>query len=421
MMLSMTALVSVSATSGTKLTFKWFGRRNLYPNLWIMCIDESGQGKTTTLTAASEYLSYRDAIIGEAASQERERLISERMSPEKKAFLVDRILATSPKFASRITHASYLYQKSLGKKGAFLLSEITTLADGLDAKHNIGFKNTLIDHFDCPKGWESSTKGRGIERIAEVYTCIAGFCVPDALHKLADKASIESGFLPRFLIIRSTGRKNDAPFSPPIIDKEERSPGFDAFRAYLDTIDSFLKREREYTCSPEAYAAWKVCDMRLKEIGNYNGDVSGPIKSFLPRWNEYLIKLAMLLRVIEDPESTELSEKSIYGAFMFVLSACKSTLFVLKNDTLDGHSEIKNKLWDWIQKYAKKNRRNPKWRDLVNNFNIPEAAKACGLIISDPSKMREWIIKELVEADLIDFDLKQTTSSRGQMEIKIVR
>jgi len=79
---------------------------------------------------------------------------------------------------------------------------------------------------------------------------------------------------------------------------------------------------------------------------------------YLKRWSPYVLKLAMLFNILEDPTSEVISERSIKAATEIIKLAIKSTAKLFEKELGESEDQSKQrKVYDWIVKRSRENKK----------------------------------------------------------------
>lgn len=409
--LAMSAIVSVNAVFGPKLSIPWWGRQMLTPSIWSLCVVESGTFKTTAMEAANEYARYiNDKIL----EKKRNRIPSQgETSFERKQNEIN-ILTKSPLFSNRSTASALIESMSKGQQGAIYLSEYGQFLQEMKTQYNSTYKALLIDLFDGRKNWTSQTKTNGYETIESPFFSICGFAAPIWINEETNINDIRSGFLPRHLIFRPTIKKRSHKFYPDCADaKSVWSPGFNKFKTYLDTIAEHLK-DKHLTYNPlkgNALDTFNMCCLELQRIQQNYDDHEKKIEPFFIRWQAAILKLAMILQLVEDHKTNEISSSAILSAASIVKAACQSTIHLLQNDLIDNYEALCNDVLYWIKERKAKTGVFPTWRDLSRTSKFKGEKK--NTVTTD-------VIQTLVEQGHVSFDLRNSAGPKGDRRIELV-
>lgn len=348
-LLTMSAISSVSAVMGPHMCIPWWGGLNLYPNIWAICVADSGQYKTTSMNASNEYArDHHKRVVSELKAYKNE-LIAESESEEDLISRTKFIMSKSPLFPAKATADAFLESKANGQRGAIFLSEVGPWLQNMEKQHNASFKGDLTDLYDCVPGWTVLTKGKGHRIIDQPYISICGYSTPEWINKFVDSDDLASGFLARFLMFRPIFQDRGPSKLPPHNAQQEFSPGYEDLKSYLNSArDSLINNPRRYIISEKAEKYIEQCYglMHERKLKSKNKKLD----PFFQRWDTTLVKLAMLMRILEDPDSNEITERSVMAAFSILNAAVHSTIYLFNNEITDPHEIKCSKVLTYIRR-----------------------------------------------------------------------
>lgn len=346
-LLTMSAISSISAVLGPHMYIYWWGGLKLYPNIWVICISDSGEYKTTSMNAANEYVrEHHGFIISDYRAWKDKN--SEHSSDD--AVLESKlIMSKSPLFPAKVTADAFLEAQANGQRGVIFLSEVGPWLQNMEKQHNANFKGDLTDLYDSMPGWTVLTKGKGHRIIEQPFISICGYSTPEWINKFVDADDLASGFLARFLMFRPSFKERGPSKLPPLSVQQQYSLGYVEFRDYLNSVRSnLIQIPRIFTISKPTQEYIEQCyaAMHLKKRANTNKKLD----PFFQRWDTTLIKLAMLMRVCEDPDSSEISLSSVEAAFCILNAAMHSTIYLFNNEIADPHEIKCSKVLKYIKR-----------------------------------------------------------------------
>ena len=331
------ALCSVAAIIGRRIYVpgsndEFF--QDLYPNLWCISVAESGQYKTTALNKGALL-----ALERSKEAQERMKEIdSSNMEVARKEELKLAESLNDPILPTKITAEAFLDYLGHGHTGMMLSSEFQALLQSMQKKYNSDFKAILTDFYDVPHTRRYVTKG--MQRI--INRPMITICGVSTATMRIDTSpeDMASGFLPRFLFFAPPKSEGIPPFLPQRHNIDYAS--INRFRDAVNNVVHLIDTEggtREYSLSPEArifgaqiheqlFDLKKECSSRMESI----------IDPFIKRWSPYLIKIALLYELLDNPNSCEISGASILKAENFLMTAVRSTIKLFSGEL--GESEF---------------------------------------------------------------------------------
>lgn len=314
--------------------------QKLYPNLWMIEVNKSGGFKTTAQRIAhgpayaiQEIIAnYNKSKIGSgvvdnlkgAQCQEKDGLY------EKNIFL-----------PTRTTFAALLDVLSKKNGGLILSSEFGTWLQQLTGGiSSMSMRSTMADLYDVPRFYETATKTGGSITLEEPFISICGATTHNQIAKLLNEEDVLSGFLPRFLLFLPPV-KDDIPKALPSVSVNSKYS-----RVESDMINflTSIHGRKEFSLSNSAKIAFNnVHEAMYDQVRHETKQIKDYIEPFLRRWSPYILKIAMLLRLAEDGESTILERRDVEGGGHVVACAYKSTKWLLSNFILESEMVKRSK------------------------------------------------------------------------------
>lgn len=238
-----------------------------------------------------------------------------------------------------------------------------------------GIKEVITDLFDCPE------ERKRILRKSEIIIRNPYLCIATATTKAWIKVDINDligGFLGRFIFINAEPSEKDRDYIvPPESDKEGEAK-------IINKLIELRQLEFEMFLSGEAEALYKEFKEGFsKEIETIN-DEKGET-SFLGRLEIYVLKLAMLYQISENPQN-EIGERAMERAIKLVTRAKRDILELLENQL--GNSQFENDR-QRVLNFIRKNRLVDRTTLMRNMRNISK-------------KYLDKILETLFEAELVE-------------------
>lgn len=346
--------------------------QKLYPNLWMIEVNKSGGFKTTAqriahapayaiqeiITSHNKSKTATDAVGNLEGTQRRE----EDGLYEKNIFL-----------PTRTTFPALLDVLSKKKGGLILSSEFGTwlqqLAGGI---LSTSMRSTMADLYDVPRLYETATKTGGSIILEEPFISICGATTHSQIAKLLNEEDVLSGFLPRFLL-----------FMPPVKDDIPKALPSQGVNSIYSNVESDMIKfltsindRKEFSLSKNAKKVFNdVHEDMYNQVRNETKQIRDYVEPFLRRWSPYILKIAMLLRLAEDQNSSVLERLDIEGGGHVVACAYKSTKWLLSNFILESEVAKRSKV---ILRYLAKEGGLCVRRKLLQNngnFNADEIDK----------------------------------------------
>lgn len=354
--------------------------QKLHPNMWLLNIMESGGFKST----AQEYGSF---LAREKSNEILDQMLKFGKQDEEKKIEVS---TGNPILSNKYTSEAFLQVLSQGHSGVMITSEFGGWLQNMEKSHNSDLKAILTDLYDVPPSFRSTTKTQGDFILKDPCFSINGVSTLDWIKDNLKPNDVSSGFFARFLIYTPPSQPNDyIPNALPV--KRENTPllheAQNKIRETLNNMDVLY----EYQLSENAEIAFNAAHVQLhKTMWKHSEKCQKILKPYLKRWSPYILKLAMIMRLFEDPLSKELSETSINAAMAMLLPAIKSTALLFQGEL--GESDHQRKcrvVYEWICSQYQKGRL-PTWGKLISSHTLDGG-----------STMYEYPIKTLLESGKI--------------------
>ncbi|KHK00311.1 DUF3987 domain-containing protein [Desulfovibrio sp. TomC] len=415
--------------------------QELYPNLWIVEVNKSGNFKTTTQNNAHEVAYKIESITSDAAVQ-LNKLASIIIKKYKAGNLFNRqelnelCLAKLPGNLSDYAELLSIraekkldddFKKAIDSVGTLALNEINSQGLSLDdcfykiPVHLIDRSifiparitlEALLDYIAFKGGGlilssEFSTwlafvagGGRGLQAratLTDLYDVPKRYAYST---KTDGTTALEKPFLSMCGAMTYSSFKELATsesiqsgflarfllFTPPPV--ETSIPAWptakDGKRIYDAKKEMFnllmtAPVEKEYLLSEDAKEYYEGIHGELEEyVKKFSIDKSDLIEPFFRRWSPYILKIAMLMQYSEDPASTEINDKSIYNALQVVACAFMSTKWLI-------HEHISGTSFDdqvkVVLEYLANNKGERTWGELIASHKIKGGAKKYGAVL----------------------------------------
>lgn len=365
-MVIMSVLCSISSIVGKKVYLpkgEYF--QNLYPNIWSLCITKSGGFKTTALNKGSEIALEEDRKILQTMDDIRHREDpnfdilqddSKFKDEVKKDLLMESL--KRPMLPTRITTEFLIKHLAQGHQGMILSSEIGEWLGNMQKQHNVDLKQIFTYFYDVDIApYEHRTKHCGNYIVRQPFVTINGVSTVDWVQNQVKADDVFSGFFARMLLFAP-------PFENKIPDARPRKKivSLEGIRA-KKKIAEILEHlgEIEFSFSKETADQFEIIHEALYQMvrnSKYDGRCQTFLEPYLKRWSPYVLKLAMLFRILEDPFSQELSTSSIQAATEIIRVAIKSTAKLFEKELGESEDQRKQrKVYELIVKRTEQNKR----------------------------------------------------------------
>ena len=357
-MITCTVLATVSAILKKRVYIpegEFF--QELYPNLWLLNIANSGQRKTTSLNKGARLAYNIDAKINTEIRQLNTQLThAEKKYAAQIQESIAKLSLESVILPDKITSEGLMEHLSEGHAGVILVSEMASWLQNLNKNHNNDLKSIFTDYYDVPQSRRYKTKTQGDYIIEKPYISISGLSTSSWLKSNIKSDDVSSGFLGRFLIF-SPPQNNER---PPSLPQKTTSTTSEHETKILELLNK-VGEAKVYKLSESAKAQYDIMDLYLfNTLKSLDDRYQEKLEPFFNRWSPYILKLAMMIRIFEDVESDEISDSSIHTAMMIVNVAVKSTIQLFQGELGESEHERKcNKLFDWLCKQVVKTKGAP--------------------------------------------------------------
>lgn len=309
--------------------------QDLYSNVWMLNIHDSGGFKSTALSSGlatcdlqekqliSLYreLDVHESTKGNGRSEDDIVRIQKQLS-EKSVYLPNRVTAEA-----LIDHLS----KGFG--GVIKCSEFGGWLSSLEAKYNGDLKAIFTDFYDVPGSYVYLSKNAGRQQVEKPFITICGMA---ALPWVTDNMTIkdvESGFFARFLIYWPKDEKK-IPKALPETKINEEEIRFD--KTIHDRLSKItFGNEGRLVFEKEARDLFEeIHDNLYKLISGLGEDQERLLLPFVKRWSPTLLKLAMLIRVYDETslKSNTIKPEHLLGATSIIQPAINSTIKLLSRE-----------------------------------------------------------------------------------------
>jgi len=415
--------------------------QELYPNLWIVEVNKSGNFKTTTQNNAHEVAYKIESIISDAAAQ-----LNKLAGVIIKKYKVGNLLNKQdlnelclPKLPGNLSDYAELLSIRTGKKlddgfrkavdsvGTLALNEINSQGLSLDdcfykipvhlIDRNIFIPSritleALLDYIAFKGGGlilssEFSTwlafvagGGRGLQAratLTDLYDVPKRYAYST---KTDGTTALEKPFLSMCGAMTYSSFKELATsesiqsgflarfllFTPPPMEKSTQAlPTAKDGKKIYDAKKEMFKlllaapSEKKYWLTEEAEIYYKGIHKELENyVKKFSIDKSDLIEPFFRRLSPYILKIAMLMQYAEDPVSIEINDKSIHNALQVVDCAFMSTKWLI-------HEYISGTSFDdqikVVLEYLANHKGQCTWGDLLASHKIKGGAKQYKLIL----------------------------------------
>lgn len=206
------------------------------------------------------------------------------------------------------------------------------------ALNKLGYKALLTNLFDVPALYDYKTKTGGMLLIRRPFITINAVSTLAWVQKNITAEDVSSGFFPRFLLFYPPPKEIIPPALPEFSPNQKVSID-------LKTIIDSLRSPRAFQLSAHGQDVFKAMHKQLYvELHKLPEKSQEIIAPYVKRWSPYILKIAMLLELIADPNSDQINAESILGASSIVEYAIKSTTFLFQNDLGESIQQRKQRI-----------------------------------------------------------------------------
>lgn len=388
-MITSSVISSISAMLGTKVYIpKGYGGyfQNLYTNVWILNIAQSGQHKTTALnTGASIALERQYKIFDEI-----EILNQKSKTPESNKESIEseklKLSLDNPVLPTRLTAEGLLKYLAQGHEGLIITSEFGAWLDNLAKSHNSDLMGILTDLYDVPPIWRNLTKTQGDDILKTPCVSIVGVTTMSWLKKRFSQKDIEGGFGARFLIYTPPHSEKISPGLPKPIDPK-RVEAQEQFKKSFINIENEIGERRIFRLSPDAAAYFDdpITNNGLhQQISTFvkNNKCKDLLDAYARRWSPSVLKIAMIMQLFYDPSSKEITTKALFSAWMLIAPAMKSTALLFSGEFVESEEDHEIRaLYEWICMKVAKEGRGVTRKEILTSRKVKGKKKEYDLVL----------------------------------------
>jgi phage/plasmid primase-like uncharacterized protein len=361
--------------------------QTLYTNLWLINLYKSGGFKSTAMENGAD--------IARSMSKDVIRKIKEieteiKTDKANKDVLEIKKLEASLKdvvLPNKITAEALLEHLSQGHAGVILTGEFGAWLQNLDKGHNGDLKGIFTELYDVPPAYRYKTKGQGDHILEDPYFSICGVSTLAWLKENLKPNDVSSGFFARFLLFTPPHQDK----TPPALPRFAKPTNPEAEWYVRKTLEN-MEDEYAYKLAPSGRHVFESAHDSLYSITKaYSDKCQEILDPYLKRWSPYILKLAMIMRLFEDPQAKEISDTAINSAMAVLLPAIRSTAQLFQGELSESDQQKKCRLiLEWICKRIQKEKA-PTWAALITSN-----------VLDGGAGMYEYPMKTLVEGGLVN-------------------
>ncbi len=243
-------IVLVGVALGRRIWFP-YGGKNLYPNLYVCLLGESGiSRKSTCINIVKKVISHFEENL----------IVSDQYSPER-----------------------LFKDLSERSQAIFLYSEFAAVLKYFERSYMVGMKECLTELYDCPPKYRRRLQKEEIVIKDPVISILAG-STPEWLFANMTEEDILGGFFGRFIYVMERERKEFIALPPGIKDGE--------IHDLAGQLNEIRQVEGEVKIDKVEWVFERFSQENYEEI--LKSGSSGIKKAFLVRLPEFLLKIAMI-------------------------------------------------------------------------------------------------------------------------------
>jgi len=363
-------LSSLSGMMGRKMILpEGQYHQDLFPNLWCIGIDPSGNLKTTRQKRGSGILYQHEIDIRSekaALAEDKQALLEDDQIKEKdlKKQLAEierrakEVEGNSALLPGRGSIHGLLEAIEFSQGGVVIASEIAQWLKMLGASYNDGAKEILTDLFDCPQYPPKYRTKTGDQLLVVPQHPFLSLNTVTTLRWLTENMTIEdleSGFLARFLVFFPPQNRIRGDARP-----RQRSNDYslqnDIYKTAINIRNSQQIRYKFSTESGRMFDQFYDSSFTWlnSQIDQENLEIVNP---FFRRWMSYIPKIAMLFEPFLSGTNA-LSVDAIGAAETVVEYCMKGTVYLLRTELGESDQQRKQrKILEYIALKAGKVRR----------------------------------------------------------------
>lgn len=355
-MVASSVLTMLSGFMGTRVFLpEGVYYQNLYPNLWMLNITKSGSFKSSALSKGSKIAYDYSQEVSLKVKDYYERIKLE-IDPKRKQELHNEMVKVSrrnPILPNKITPEALLALLDQGHGGTIMSNEFGGWLANLENSQNGDLKALFTELYDGYP-YRYYTKSQGDFIISKPCFSINGVSNLPWIRDKIKPTDVESGFFARFLLYtpkfstivpeglpdamgKTTEKFLDESGIKNVL-KEIRSRhdvyGDIKLDIDIDAREFFLKE-----CHKEMYRMIWEERPHLKE----------KLTPYLKRWSPYVLKIATIMQMVENPRATHIGVAAMKAARSIVWPAIMSTIDLFENHLgMSDHQDKCLKVYKFI-------------------------------------------------------------------------
>lgn len=287
--------------------------QNLYANLWILNILESGGFKSTALNLGNAIARKKHAQLikiikeqeaascGKGNKKKDDGPVEKWIDKEYAEILKDDVM-----LPNLTTGPGLIEDISRGRGGTIFHHEFSTWLSNLEKTYNEGLKSLFTALYDVPDSFDQKTKGDGTLRIEKPFISICGVSTIDWIKEQIKPSDVDSGFFAKFLLFLPVSINETPPALP---KKKDRSALLAAQERVEDILNAAAMQYRVYKLPEETKKHFEMIHEEMyKDSKNYSEKALVVLDPYLKRWSPYILKLAMIFQPFFEADKGSLQQ-----------------------------------------------------------------------------------------------------------------
>lgn len=336
-MVASSVLTMLSGFMGTRVYVpEGIYYQNLYPNLWMLNITKSGAFKSSALSKGSKIAYDYSRQVSDKVKEYYDD-IKREIDPQKKHDLHKEMINISrrnPVLPNKITPEALLTLLDQGHGGTIMSNEFGGWLANLENSQHGDLKALFTELYDGYP-YRYYTKSQGDFIINKPCFSINGVSNLPWIKEKIRPSDVESGFFARFLLytpkysVKNPDCMPEAPGTRQDVFMDENGlkgvlreirKRHDMYGDIKLDVDSearkYFKERHE-----EMYAIIQKQYPHLEER----------LTPYLKRWSPYMLKVATIMQMVENPRATEIGLAAFQGARSIIWPAIMSTIDLFEN------------------------------------------------------------------------------------------
>lgn len=313
--------------------------QRLYPNVWMLTIADSGGFKTTSLNKGSAACFEIRKMFQKQIHAIKEKGNNLGEDDEKRIAELEKLIPILP---NRVTAEGLLELLSQGCGGEILCSEFGEWLENISKSFAGALKATLTDFFDVPLFYDYKTRTQNHLKVEEPFISINAVSTLAWVIRNLQHDDVSSGFFARFLLFLLP-LKTVIPAALPKI--KQKAPAINEFNDQLKDMAAIFtgyQQPVEYRLPGETRKLFEAYHLGLYDALYAESDKAQEILGpYVKRWSPYILKIAMLLECVDDPDSNIIRPQMLEYSKGIVDYAIKSTTHLFKSEL--GETEQQRK------------------------------------------------------------------------------